>query len=97
MLTGALAGGYALGGGGRGVLRAVLQPLHHLALDRGADSFRGRHPQLVGRLLQLLLAVLVAGAAGALFSSCDHLSCRVGQRLGRGEKTFLGRRRLWNR
>ena len=58
VVAGALAGRDALRGSGGRVLGAVLQPLHHLAFDGGADGLRGGGPQMVSRTLQSLLVLI---------------------------------------
>ena len=97
VVTGPLAGCDTLSGGGSGVFGAVLQPLHHLALDGGADRLSGGHPELVGGPLELLLALLVAGIAGTLLRGFNHLGGGVGQRLGGRQEAFLERRKAVRR
>ena len=87
-----LAGGDALRGGGGGVLGRVLQPLDHLALDRGADGGLRGVAQVLGGPLQGVLALAVIGARSAELGRLDHFGGGVGELLCRREESLLQRR-----
>ncbi len=84
-----LAGRNALGRRGGGVLRRILQPFHHLALDGGADRLGGGGPQAVRRLAQHVLASRVPGGGGAQLGRLNHVGGGVGQGFRRRQQAFL--------